>query len=82
MVTPNQPWSAFSDEVVRRLPVGPILSVTDISDALNLSRQAIVAWIESGELPATDCGAGDRHSYRVLKTNLIRFLQNRTTIHE
>lgn len=63
--------------MVDRLPATPMLSVTDVSAALNLSREVIYAWIDSGQFTVFAANGHDRNFYRIFRSSFIEFLKSR-----
>lgn len=67
------------DLTMAKLPPGDILvTVSDISGAMNISCGVVREWIQDGRLPSLPCGAGEERDYRkVSKNTFRRFLELR-----
>jgi len=63
--------------VIDRLPATPLLSVSDISAALDISRDVVYAWIDSGEFRIFRANGGDRNFYKAFRSSFIEFLKSR-----
>lgn len=63
--------------MVDRLPATPLLSVTDVAAALDLSRDVIYAWIDSGQFKIFAAHGHDRNFYRIFRGSFIAFLRSR-----
>ena len=67
------------DLTMSKLPPGDVLvTVTDISSAMNISSGVVREWIQDGRLPSLPCGAGDEREHRKISRNTFRrFLELR-----
>lgn len=58
------------------LDSGEWLTVKETSDTLKVHEETVRRWIREGELPVLDLG-GQKTGYRILRTELDRFLRER-----
>jgi excisionase family DNA binding protein len=55
------------------VPDTPTLTVTEAARLLRVKRDTILAWINSGKLPAMNTGRGQRPRYRLARADLDSF---------
>jgi len=59
---------------------GELLTVAEVAAACRVSADVVYGWIDAGELPAEDLGAGGkRATYRVDPADLDEFRRRRRT---
>ena len=55
------------------------LTVVQVAEELQVHKNLVYSWIQSGELPAIDIGRRGKHIYRVSRADLDAFKQARRT---
>ncbi len=55
------------------------LTVEQVAEELQVHKNRVYSWIQSGELPAIDIGRFGRHNYRISRADLDAFKQARRT---
>jgi len=63
--------------IVSRLPAKPLLSVSDVAAALDLSRDVVYSWIDAGGFKIFSAGGHDKAFYRIFRGSFIEFLKSR-----
>jgi excisionase family DNA binding protein len=58
------------------LDTGEWLTVSEAADMLKVHEETVRRWVRAGELPVLDLG-GQKTGYRILRTELDRFLRER-----
>ncbi len=58
------------------------LTVEQVAKELQVHKNRVYSWIQSGELPAIDIGRRGKHSYRISRSDLDAFKQARKTKRE
>ena len=69
--------SAELQSMTDRLPAAPLLSVSDVSAALGISRDVVYAWIDSGQFKILKANGHDRNFFRIFRVSFIEFLKSR-----
>ena len=55
------------------------LTVEQVAEELQVHKNRVYSWIQSGELPAIDIGRRGKHNYRISRADLDAFKQARKT---
>ena len=82
-ITPVLPAMRPADDcveiVMSRLPPGSdLVTIPDVSVALNVANNVVRAWTDDGRLPSLPCGAGEEREFRKISRNTFRrFLEMR-----
>ena len=63
--------------LVDRLPARPLLTVSDIAIALDVSGSLVYAWIDSGQFRILNAHGGDKAFYKIFRESFITFLKGR-----
>ncbi len=58
------------------------LTVEQVAEELQVHKNRVYSWIQSGELPAIDIGRRGKHNYRICRADLDAFKQARKTTRE
>ena len=62
-----------------KLETDPILTVAEVAKGLSVSKDSVLLWIGSGELNSIDVGSSlSCKCYRIWKSDLLKFLDNRS----
>ena len=69
--------SDLASHLEARLPKADMLSVSDVSAALNVCVLTVYAWVEAGEIDAIDMGRGKKRFWKLSRASLVDFLQRR-----
>lgn len=69
--------SAELQSMTERLPATPLLSVSDVSSALGISRDVVYAWIDTGQFTILKANGGDKNFFRIFRNSFIAFLKSR-----
>ncbi len=67
-------------ELVERLPIKPLLRVSDVTAALGCDVSVVYSWIDAGLVSTFRCEGGkavERPSWRIFRSSLIDFLKTR-----
>lgn len=64
--------------LLRALPQGPLLSVSDVAVALGVSVDLVYAWIDEGKVLRTNLGSTKKPFYKIQRDSLVAFLSTRT----
>lgn len=62
----------------KRLPRAEILSVPQVSAALNLRAEGLQALAESGEIDGFDSGSGGKASWQLLRVSVLEWIERRS----
>jgi len=64
--------------IVNRLPQKDLLGIGEVAEALNVNKNVVVAWCDSGRVSFIDLGAGERKQYRkIVRPSLLAFIKSR-----
>lgn len=58
------------------------LTVEQVAEELQVHKNRVYSWIQSGELAAIDIGRRGKHSYRISRADLDAFKRARKTMRE
>jgi len=58
------------------------LTVEQVAEELQVHKNRVYSWIQSGELPAIDIGRRGKHNYRISRADLDAFKQARRTMRD
>lgn len=64
--------------ITSRLPASDILSVADITAALDISNAVVYAWLQSGRFRHMHVGSGETNKhYSIFRYSFLEFLKSR-----
>ncbi len=55
------------------------LTVDQVAQEMQINKRRVYRWIQAGDLPAIDIGTGEKHNYRISRTDLDDFKRRRRT---
>lgn len=65
--------------ILRALPQGPLVLVSDVAAALDIDPETVRAWIDEGHVRATNFGSKkDKPYWKIHRESLVSFLSSRT----
>lgn len=72
---PRPPAKCLMEAILQRLPNADLLTVKDVSDAVNVSVFTVYTWIESGAVEAINISVSDRRCWKLYRASVVKHLE-------